>query len=84
MKRSLLALAVIVASTAPVFAKYYVIQTMMDRKCSVVDKINTEKPKTPNDLSVVIGINGFDTREEAEMHMKNVCKNEQGADTQKK
>ena len=56
----------------------------MDRKCSVVDKINTEKPKTPNDLSVVIGINGFDTREEAEMHMKNVCKNEQGADTQKK
>ena len=84
MQRLLLALAIIAGGTAPAFAKYYVIETMMDKKCSVVDKLRTEPPKSPKDLSVVIGMNGFDTREEAEKHMHNVCKGEQDAATEKK
>jgi hypothetical protein len=41
-------------------------------------------PKSPEDLSVVIGFGGFDTREEAEAHMKEVCKDDKGAGIQKK
>lgn len=83
MRRSLLAVAVIVAGTVPAFAKYYVIQKM-NRQCHVTDTIRTEPPKSPEDLSVVIGFGGFDTREEAEAHMKEVCKDDKGAGIQKK
>jgi hypothetical protein len=72
MKRSLLALAVIIGASAPAFADEYYVVRGPDKKCRVVES-------RPVDSTVVqVGPLAFVTRERAESEVRVLCKDEYG------
>ena len=67
MKRSILALGVLVAFSAPVMAEEYYIVHGQDRHCNVVERI-------PESHEIIrVGPLSFSSRDEAERQVKVVC-----------